>query len=344
VKAKKGATIVSVTCLLVLFAIVVPNAIAQSTAKKSVLLGYAGWYLADPFQAALEKQTILDAQESGVAYLQPTDSRADAAKQFTDIQTLIGQGANVIITMPADAQAIVPAIKYAKSKNVAVVTIDMAPDGESAYMTVRADNVKMGEIGAEWIGKTLKGKGKVLDLQGELTNSNGRDRTNGFEKYMATHFPGITVVGRPTKWQTELAANAAQTVLSTDPNINAIFLQSDAIMLAATLNVLKSLNKAAKAGERGHIYLISIDGSPFALDKIRSGELDACVSQPLDLYCKYGIKYAIDAINGVKQVAGPTDHDSTISFTLGALQDQLTSPLITKANVEDPKLWGNMAK
>ena len=114
-------------------------------------------------------------------------------------------------------------------------------------------------------------EGQVLDLQGELTNSNGRDRTNGFEKYMASHFPGITVVGRPTKWQTELAANAAQTVLSTDPNIDAIFLQSDAIQLAAVLNVLKSLNKAAKAGERGHIYLISIDGSPFGLDKIRSG-------------------------------------------------------------------------
>ena len=202
----------------------------------------------------------------------------------------------------------------------------------------------MGEIGAEWVGKTLKGKGKVLDLQGELTNSNGRDRTNGFEKYMASHFPGITVVGRPTKWQTELAANAAQTVLSTDPNIDAIFLQSDAIQLAAVLNVLKSLNKAAKAGERGHISLISIDGSPFGLDKIRSGELDACVSQPLDLYCKFGIKYAIDAVNGVKQVVGPTDHDSTISMALGALQDQLTSPLITKANVDDPKLWGNMAK
>ena len=332
-------------CLIVVFSalfivLIVPGLMAQ----KQILLGYAGWYLADPFQAALERETLRNADEYGVKYLQPTDSRADAAKQFTDIQTLIGQGANVIITMPADTKAIIPAIKYANSKNVSIVTIDMAPDGMSAYMTVRADNVKMGEIAAEWVGKTLKGKGKVLDLQGELTNSNGRDRTNGFEKYMAAHYPGIVVVGRPTKWQTELAANAAQTVLSTDPNINAVFMQSDAIHLAAVLNVLKSLNKAAKVGEPGHIYLISIDASPFALDKIRSGELDASVSQPLDLYCKYGVKYAIDAVNGVKHSPGPTDHDSKIAFTLGALQDLLSSPLVTADNVDDSNLWGNMVK
>jgi ABC-type sugar transport system substrate-binding protein len=340
-KGKKAIMMASLASLIVLSAIIVPS---NAAAQKKILLGYAGWYLADPFQAALQKQTIIEADKNGVAYLQPTDSRADAAKQFTDIQTLIGQGANVIITMPSDAQAIVPAIKYAKSMNVPVVTIDMAPDGESAYMTVRADNIKMGEIAAEWVGKTLKGKGKVLDLQGELTNSNGRDRTNGFEKYMASHYPGITVVGRPTKWQTELASNAAQTVLSTDPNIDAVFMQSDAIMLASVLNVLQSLNKATKVGEPGHIYLISVDGTPFALDKIRSDELDACVSQPLDLYCKFGIKYAIDAVKGVRQVVGPTDHNSKISYTLGALQDQLTSPLITKQNVDDPMLWGNMVK
>ena len=87
--------------------------------------------------------------------------------------------------MPTDTKAIMPAIEYCNKKNVPVVTIDMAPEGPGAYMVVRADNVLMGEIAAEWVGKTLNGKGKVLELQGDLANSNGRDRTNGFEKVMA---------------------------------------------------------------------------------------------------------------------------------------------------------------
>lgn len=224
------------------------------------------------------------------------------------------------------------------------MTIDMAPEGPGAYMVVRADNVLMGEIACEWVGKVLKGKGKVLELQGDLANSNGRDRTDGFEKCMAAKFPDIEVVGRPTKWQSELAANAAQTVLSADPDIDAIYIQSEAVMLPAILNTLKTLKKNAKAGEPGHIYLIGIDGTPMALDKIRSGELDASVSQPLDLYAKYGIKYVKDAVAGVKYSVGPTDHGSKIAIALGCMQDQLPSPLVTKENVDDPMLWGNMTK
>ena len=326
------------------FLITLGSNLVAADSGKELLLGYAGWYLADPFQAALQNQTLKEAEEQSVKYLQPTDARSDAAKQFTDIQTLIGQGANAIITMPTDTKAIMPAIQYCNSKDVPVVTIDMAPEGPGAYMVVRADNVLMGEIACEWVGKVLKGKGKVLELQGDLANSNGRDRTDGFEKCMAAKFPDIEVVGRPTKWQSELAANAAQTVLSADPDIDAIYIQSEAVMLPAILNTLKTLKKNAKAGEPGHIYLIGIDGTPMALDKIRSGELDASVSQPLDLYAKYGIKYVKDAVAGVKYSVGPTDHGSKIAIALGCMQDQLPSPLVTKENVDDPMLWGNMTK
>jgi ABC-type sugar transport system substrate-binding protein len=326
------------------FLLIVGSNFAAADPGKDILLGYAGWYLADPFQAALQKQTLKEADGQGVKYLQPTDARSDAAKQFTDIQTLIGQGANAIITLPTDTKAIMPAIQYCNSKNVPVVTIDMAPEGPGAYMVVRADNILMGEIACEWVGKVLNGKGKVLELQGDLANSNGRDRTAGFEKCMAAKFPDIEVIGRPTKWQSELAANAAQTVLSADPDIDAIYMQSEAVMLHAILNILKALKKDAKAGEPGHIYLIGIDGTPLALEKIRSGELDASVSQPLDLYAKYGIKYIKDAVAGIKYSEGPTDHDSRIAIAVGCMQDLLPSPLVTIENVDDPKLWGNMAK
>jgi ribose transport system substrate-binding protein len=331
-------------CLFAFLQVVGYNLMGAKAADAPMLLGYAGWYLADPFQAALQNQTLKILNEKSIKYLQPTDARADAAKQVTDIQTLISQGANAIITLPTDTKAIMPAIQYANSKNVPVVTIDMAPEGKGAYMVVRADNIRMGEIAADWVGKVLNGKGKVLELQGDLANSNGRDRTTGFEKRMAAKFPGIEVVGRPTKWQAELAANAAQTVLSSDPGINAIYMQSDAIMLPGVLNTLKSLKKDTKVGAPGHIYLISIDATPLALDKIRSDELDAAVSQPLDLYAKYGVKYIQDALAGVKYSEGPTDHDSKIAMVGETMQDQLPSPLVTKKNVEDPMLWGNMVK
>ena len=41
---------------------------------------------------------------------------------------------------------------------------------------------------------------------------------------------------------------------------------------------------------------------------------------------------------------GPTDHDSRIEIVNGNPMDLLPAPTVTKANVDDPKLWANGAK
>ena len=82
--------------------------------------------------------------------------------------------------------------------------------------------------------------------------------------------------------------------------------------------------------------------APQEFDAIRSGEADATVSQPADLYAKYGLQYLKEAIAGKTFAAGPTDHNSTIvEVAPGVLEDQLDAPLVTKENVDDKALWGN---
>jgi simple sugar transport system substrate-binding protein/ribose transport system substrate-binding protein len=105
--------------------------------------------------------------------------------------------------------------------------------------------------------------------------------------------------------------------------------------------VLANQKKAAKVGESGHIVTVGIDGSPAGLGAIRAGAMDAIVSQPLDLYAKYGIQYIKDAMAGKTFKAGPTDHNSTVVKNGDSLEDQLPSPTVTKANVDDKALWGN---
>ena len=58
------------------------------------------------------------------------------------------------------------------------------------------------------------------------------------------------------------------------------------------------------------MIIVSNDGIPQEFDAIRKGEADATVSQPADLYAKYGLMYLKEAIAGKKFAPGPTDHDS----------------------------------
>jgi ribose transport system substrate-binding protein len=303
-------------------------------------VGYSESFLTDPFQVQLVKQLGDQATAQGVTLLPAVNANADAAKQSTDVQTLIGRGVKGLIIVPVDSKAIAPAIKQANAKNIPVVTVDLGADSGKIAMIVRADNVYMGKAACEYMGKALSGKGQVLNLQGDQATQNGQDRSKGFTDCMTAEFPGITVVSKPMNWKPEECATQTQTVVSTS-QIDSIFEGSESVCLTSVQKVLTNQKKDAKVGEAGHVVTVGIDGSPAGLDAIRAGTMDAIISQPLDLYAKYGIQYIKEAMAGKTFTAGPTDHNSNIVKNGDSLEDQLPSPTITKANVDDKSLWGN---
>ena len=97
-------------------------------------------------------------------------------------------------------------------------------------------------------------------------------------------------------------------------------------------------------GQKGHVVLVGIDGTPRMLAAIRSGLADAVVSQPILLDAKWGVAYLLDAKAQKTIKPGQTRHGSQITRApAGNLTDLLPAPLVTKANVNDPSLWGNQA-
>jgi ABC-type sugar transport system substrate-binding protein len=238
---------------------------------------------------------------------------------------------------------VIPALDYAVSQSVPVVSIDIGPDGGSLYAIVRADNRGMGWIACTDMAKAIGDSGKVLSLQGAATSINGRERSEGFRDCITKEHPNIELIERPTDWDATKQAAALQTVLAANPDLKGIFQQSD-YALSPTLNVLKQAGRDSKVGEPDHIYNISIDASPQALELIRSGDLDAGISQPLDLYAKYGVQYLLDALAGKELALGKTDHGSEVVEFNGNKMDLLPAVLVTKANVDDAALWGNQAK
>jgi ribose transport system substrate-binding protein len=337
VKTRRAALTVAISAAaLALVASVLPAAAQQK-------LGYSAPFLTDPFQAIMANQTLAAVKDAGLEALPPTNANGDAAKQSTDVRNLISAGANVLIINPTDSQAIAPVLDFAAEKGVPAVLIDIAPAKGKTAMIVRADNKGIGAKACEAVGKAISGEGKVLSLMGDQATTNGRDRTTGFNDCMKEKFPKVEIIERPTNWKADKATSAAQTVVTTTPDLKAIYMQSDSVMLAGVLNVLKSADKLTKVGEPNHIFLASVDGTPYAMEQIRDGYLDVAVAQPLDLYAKYGAFYAKAALEGKSFKAGPTDHNSEIVPVGDNLMDYLPAAVVTKENASDPTLWGNQA-
>jgi ribose transport system substrate-binding protein len=322
-----------------IFAVTGPS---QSQAAGETI-GYSSPFLFSQFQVILQDQTAKEAEAAGFKMLSPTNADGDSGKQITDIRSLIGAGAKGLIVVANDSKAIIPALDFAAEQNVPVVSIDIGPDGGKLYAIVRADNIDMGWIACKAMAEAIGNSGKVLSLQGAQTSINGRERTQGFHDCITKGHPNIELIERPTDWEAQKQAAALQTVLTANPDLKGIFQQSD-YALSPTLNVLKQAGRDAKVGEEGHIYNISIDASPQALELIRSGDLDAGISQPLDLYAKYGVKYLQDALAGKELSLGKTYHGSEVVEFNGNKMDLLPAVLVTKQNADDPNLWGNHVK
>lgn len=311
----------------------------SGTADEGPTIALSTQSLSDAFQLALAADLDEQAAEQGATLLEPVNADFDATKQATDFQTILAREPDAIIVGPVDADAIVPSITKANQQDVPVIAVDNAPNGGDVYMTVRADNVGMGDKGCIELGKLLDGKGTVLELQGALSSSNGLERTTGFQDCMKASYPDITVVSKPTDWSLDKAAAAVQTVVSTQ-DIDGVFMASE-YLLPVVQSSLTALGRWAPSGEEGHMILVGIDGAPDAFDLIRDGYQEVSVAQPANLYAEWAVKYAIAAVEGETFKAGPTDHDSELVETPAGFVDLLPATVVTSENVDDSALWGN---
>ena len=276
--------------------------------------------------------------------IQTSNSNNDIQKLIANVTACVNQGGKAVLIAPQDTAAVAPLLDQMKAKKIPVVTLDTAPDSGSAFMVVRADNRAYGTKACEFLGDKMGGKGSVVELMGSQDSINGRDRREAFGECMKSKYPDIKVIEEPSEWQGDKAQSQLQTALGANKDVRGVYMASS-FALAGTLQVLKAAGKPTDASDPNHVFVVSNDGIPQELEDIRAGSLDATVSQPADLYAKYGLYYAEQAIKGKTFSEGPTDHDSTIvKDQNGFLEDQLAAPLVTKDNVDDSTLWANNMK
>ncbi|MGW3462498.1 sugar ABC transporter substrate-binding protein [Streptomyces olivaceoviridis] len=300
--------------------------------------------LTSPFWQSYNDYVPKTAKSEGVEVLKTVNSNSDPSQQITDIDNELNQGVKGLVVAPLDSAAIQAGLDQAERKGVPVVAVDVAPDKGKVAMVVRADNVAYGKKACDYLGQHVS-TGKVVQIMGDLASVNGRDRSEAFRSCVKEKYPRLKALEIPAKWESDTAAAKLDTLLNANPDIKGIYLQAGGVYLAPTLQTLKSKNMLKAAGQKGHIAIVSNDGIPQEYEAIRKGQIDATVSQPADAYAKYGLYYIKAAMEGKKFKPGPTDHDSTIvKLPSGILEDQLPAPLVTKDNVDDPKLWGNTVR
>ncbi|HEX4410922.1 MAG TPA: D-xylose ABC transporter substrate-binding protein [Xanthobacteraceae bacterium] len=98
------------------------------------------------------------------------DAQSSAQKQFTDIESLIAQGANALIVLAQDSSAIAPAVQKAIDEGIPVIGYDRLIENPSAfYMTF--DNKEVGRMQARGV-LAVKPEGNFVFIKGSSADPN----------------------------------------------------------------------------------------------------------------------------------------------------------------------------
>ncbi len=339
------------------------TAAAGSSTSGQVTIGVDLTYNNTAFWAAYINYEQQYAQQMHIKLLGPLLSAASASLQNQQIEQLVNEGAQAIVVNPETATSLGPAISYASAHHVQLVSVDTIVGVGKVYMVVRASNTLYGQDACAYISSKVK-SGYVLDLEGDLTSSNGADRTNAFNSCMAANDPNVKVLKEPTNWTDATAVTDAQNAINAyGSQLKAIYSQWSSPD-TGIIPLLKS--KGLGAGSANPVILVSDDGVPFEMCDVSNGSVAASQSQPANLYAQYALTYAVDAAKGVKLSAGqpgggaPTLQNVTYQGDTN-LADPIVAPFVTKTAstltvaspvdglpgsfsttaVSDATLWGN---
>jgi ribose transport system substrate-binding protein len=141
------------------------------------------------------------------------------------------------------------------------------------------------------------------------------------------------------QWAPDNAGNIAQDQLLTNPDIDLIFVH------AAHLAVAVAAVLEAQGKKPGEVMLVSSNGAPVGLDLIRKGWEQVEIEQPMFAQAAALAMFADKVVK--KEEIKPGTYDVTglsSELTVESWGPNIKIPgsAITKANVDDPKFWGNM--
>lgn len=199
-----------------------------------------------------------------------TDAAYDIPKQIAQIEDMIVKGVDLIIAAPGDREALVAVYEKAQEAGIPMLsTGNNLADGNEALEIgfVGTDWEVEGTTQTEWMVSKLAEGDKVARIGGVGATQYVQKRKAGFEAVMAAN-PGIEVVFNQDAngFNQEEGLRLAQDALTANPDLKAIWADSDALALGA----VQALNERGLS--QADVLVLGSDGEPIAFDQIRSGE------------------------------------------------------------------------
>lgn len=221
--------------LILAIAVAVGLTAVASAEGDKIKIGYDIYFLGNSWSVQLYQEFKYDAENLYADQVDVTyvESEGDISKQIANLEDLIAQEVDVIITTPNDTTALNSTLQDAMDAGIKVILLCAGIDGDCYDTLITVDEVEFGRVGGQWLADQLGGKGKIICLNGISGLSTSELRYAG-AKGVFDNYPEIEVLAvEDANWDYATGKTVTSDLLAAYPEIDGVWSQGGAMTLGA---------------------------------------------------------------------------------------------------------------
>lgn len=212
-------------------------------------------------------------------------------QQVSILEDQILKKVSALAVVPGGVAEVTPVLDKAKAAGIPVLIVDNDTPWPGKLCYIGTDNRVGGKLAGDYLVKILGGHGKVAIIRGILGVSSHDDRVAGFQEAIA-QAPGLQVVTiQPANSERASALTVMENILTSNPDLNAVFATSDQMALGAMEGV-------AAQHLNGKVLVVGFDAGKEAVRAVKSGAISAVIAQYPANMGKQAVETSIKAIQG----------------------------------------------
>ena len=257
-----------------------------ASSDKKVIIGFSVSTQNNPFFVKMADSVKAEAAKPGVE-VKIVDAQNDPAKQANDISDLIQQHVDVLIVNPVDSAAVGNSVISANEAKIPVITVDRSSDSGDVATHIASNNIKGGEMAADFLVQKLGEGAEVAELEGIPGASATRERGEGFHNIADNKLK--VLAKQSADFDRSKGLTVAENMIQANAGIKAIFAHNDEMALGA-ISAAKSANK--------NIMIVGFDGTEDGMKAVEDGDLVATIAQQPDKMGEMGVDAAVKLAKG----------------------------------------------
>jgi D-xylose transport system substrate-binding protein len=268
-------------------------------------------------------------ESCGATYIS-TDAGSSAEQQLTDVENLISQGADVVVILAQDTEAIVPAVQSALEQGIPVIAYDRLIEDPGA-LYISFDNVEVGRLQAQAVFEQVP-EGNYIFIKGNSADPNADFVHSGQLEVLqdAIDSGAIVNVGESytDNWDPAVAqTNTEQFLTENDNDVQAVVASNDG-MAGGAVAALEA------QGLAGSVAVSGQDGDLAALNRVALGTQTVSVWKDARLLGQSAGEAACELAQGTAL----EDIPDTVIFTTPVNSYDMTSILLTPEAITQDNL------